>query len=299
MSEPWTEAAIESLLRASGYTEEWHVRRLVQTSLRLPPAAQGGRLVDLGTHPAVLNVLSQVGAYENAEGVDYDERGPQSWTVDLPIHESDTKRRYRIHNRDLQRDRLPFDDESVDVITCLETLEHLLDPMHLLIEANRILRRGGTLLLTTPNVVSWRSMLRAAVHKHPLVYPMLIPGLTTNRHNIEYTPDLVRTLLAAAGFEGRVATRAWWYRVSWLDKARLTLAGFMPRDRGDIILAHMRKVSPPRERYPADIYQVDEAARRADTKLSYRPTHPLPSNSRPSAPQPGHCPPHTSLVEGE
>lgn len=94
-------------------------------------------------------------------------------------------------------------------MTCLETLEHLLDPMHMLIEANRVLEPGGTLLLTTPNVVSWRSMLRAAVHKHPLVYPALVPGLTTNRHNIEYTPGLARTLLAAAGFSGVVRTRAW------------------------------------------------------------------------------------------
>lgn len=272
MTEPWTEAAIEELLRASGYAEEWHVRRLIQTARHVPPAGRGARMVDLGTHPAVLNVVAQVGAYEHAEGVDCDEGGLSSWTVDLPVRGSDATRRYRIHNRDLQRDRLPVDDGSVDLVTCLETLEHLLDPMHLLIEANRILKPGGTLLLTTPNVVSWRSMLRAAVHKHPLVYPMLVPGLTTNRHNIEYTPDLARTLLTAAGFDGRVETRAWWYRVSLLDKARLTLAGFRPRDRGDIILARTRKVSAPKERFPGEVYQVDEPARNADTTLTYRRT---------------------------
>jgi 2-polyprenyl-3-methyl-5-hydroxy-6-metoxy-1,4-benzoquinol methylase len=272
MTPSWTEGAIEELLRASGYREEWHVRRLVQTALRVPRAVPGARLVDLGTHPAVLNVLAQVGGYEQAEGVDWSDGGPASWTVDLPKRGSWATRRYQIHNRDLQRDRLPFDDESVDLVTCLETLEHLLDPMHLLIEANRILKTGGSLLLTTPNVVSWRSMLRAAVHKHPLVYPALVPGLTTNRHNIEYTPDLVRSLLTAAGFEGKVATRAWWYRVHWLDKARLTLAGFRPRDRGDIILAQVRKASAPRERFPADVYQVQEADRNASTTLSYRPS---------------------------
>lgn len=268
------ERDIESLLRASGYSEEFHMRRLVQSALALPPAAGAARLVDLGTHPAVLNVLAQVGGYDHAEGVDCDEALPSSWTVSMPIWNSQAPRTYCIHNRDLERDRLPFEDGSVQIVTCLETIEHLLDPMHLLIEANRILESGGTLFLTTPNVVSWRSLLRAAVHKHPLAYPMLVPGLTTNRHNIEYTPDLARVLLAAAGFDGVVSTRVWWCRVSPLDKARLLLAGFRPRDRGDIIVALVRKRSAPVLRFPAELYQLDEqtAARNGDPTLAYRRT---------------------------
>jgi SAM-dependent methyltransferase len=268
---PKSKRDIESLLRASGYDEDWHVRRLVQSALLLPVGGPGSRLVDLGTHPAVLNVLAQVGGYQHADGVDSDAARPSSWTVAKPSWGSQALRSYPIHNRDLQRDRLPFDDASVDLVTCLETLEHLLDPMHLLIEANRILKPGAKMLLTTPNVVSWRSMLRAAVHKHPLVYPVLVPGLTTNRHNIEYTPDQARALLAAAGFGGMIETRAWWYRVSWFDKARLTLAGFRPRDRGDIIVALVEKRSPPVSRYPPEVYQTSDAAaaRRSDTTLTH------------------------------
>src|SRR5690606_7026569 len=56
MTHAWTERDVEALLRASGYSEEWHVRRIVQSALALPPAAGAERLVDLGTHPAVLNV---------------------------------------------------------------------------------------------------------------------------------------------------------------------------------------------------------------------------------------------------
>ena len=265
---------IESLLRASGYTEEWHMRRLVETALLVPPASAGARMVDLGTHPAVLNVLAQVGGYDQVDGVDCDEGRPSSWSVEMPVWASDEVRTYRVHNRDVQRDRLPFENDSVDLVTCLETLEHLLDPMHLLIESNRILKPGGTLLLTTPNVVSWRSMLRAAVHKHPLVYPVLIPGLDTNRHNIEYTPRLARALLTAAGFAGDVRTRAWWYRVSLFDKARLVLAGFRPGDRGDIIVAVVRKCSAPVVRFPPEVYQVtDETAASAGVPtLTYRRT---------------------------
>ncbi|HET9947457.1 MAG TPA: methyltransferase domain-containing protein [Longimicrobiales bacterium] len=272
MTHAWTERDVEALLRASGYSEEWHVRRIVRSALALPPASDGERLVDLGTHPAVLNVLAQVAGFGRAEGVDRVDTRADSWTVDMPVWSSSSRRTYVIHNRDLERDRLPFEDASVQRVTCLETLEHLLDPMHLLIEVNRILEPGGFLLLTTPNAVSWRSMVRAARRGHPFVYPLLVPGLTTNRHNIEYTPDQVRTLLAAAGFEGVVGTRSWWYRVGLLRKASLVLAGFRPRDRGDIVVALVRKRRGPAVRFPPELYQLCEehVARNRDTTLSYR-----------------------------
>lgn len=265
-------SAIEALLRGSGYTDEWHIRRLVETALLVPPATAGARLVDLGTHPAVLNVLASVGGYEQADGVDCVEGGPGHWQVTLPAPGGTGDRSYTIHNRDLQQDRLPFEDECADLVTALEVLEHLLDPMHLLIEANRVLKPGGLLLLTTPNAVSWRSVLRSARRWHPFVYPVLIPGLDTNRHNIEYTPDQMRSLLAAAGFDGHVSTRAWWYRISWLDKLRLTLAGFRPRDRGDSIVVTSRKVSRPKLRFPPALYQLtpEMLKRNESTTLTYR-----------------------------
>jgi SAM-dependent methyltransferase len=264
---------LEALLRRSGYGDEWHMKRLVETALLVPPAAAAARLVDLGTHPAVLNVLAQAGGYEQADGVDCVEGGPERWNVTLPkTVDGGGDLTYTIHNRDVQKDRLPFPDECADLVTALEVLEHLLDPMHLLIEANRVLKPGGLLLLTTPNAVSWRSVLRAARRWHPFVYPVLIPGLGTNRHNIEYTPDQVRSLLAAAGFDGHVSTRAWWYRVSWLDKLRLTLAGFRPRDRGDSIVVTSRKVSGPKLRFPPDLYQLtpEMLERNESTTLTYR-----------------------------
>jgi len=46
---------------------------------------------------------------------------------------------------------LPFPSESFDVVTCLEVIEHVADEKKTLRELARVLRPGGTLILTTPH----------------------------------------------------------------------------------------------------------------------------------------------------
>lgn len=44
-----------------------------------------------------------------------------------------------------------FPNENFDVIYSRHVLEHLMDPMSTLIEANRILKKGGILFIEVPN----------------------------------------------------------------------------------------------------------------------------------------------------
>lgn len=50
---------------------------------------------------------------------------------------------------------LPFEDNSFDLIWCSEVIEHLEDPFHFKKEADRLLKPGGMLALTTPNSGFW------------------------------------------------------------------------------------------------------------------------------------------------
>ena len=49
-------------------------------------------------------------------------------------------------------ERLPFIDESFDLIVCLWVLEHLQDPAAMMREVHRVLRPGGHFVFLTPNM---------------------------------------------------------------------------------------------------------------------------------------------------
>ncbi|MFN0140823.1 MAG: class I SAM-dependent methyltransferase [Pyrinomonadaceae bacterium] len=75
---------------------------------------------------------------------------------------------------------LPFNDESFDVVTSFETLEHLHARREFLAELKRVLRTGGTLILSTPNAN----------------YTKPVNGKPSNPfHIFEYKPDELRAEL--------------------------------------------------------------------------------------------------------
>ncbi len=58
-----------------------------------------------------------------------------------------------------RRTAFPYGDAYFSTVLCCELLEHLTeDPMHMMAEINRILRPGGHLVLTTPNIGSLRAI---------------------------------------------------------------------------------------------------------------------------------------------
>jgi SAM-dependent methyltransferase len=56
--------------------------------------------------------------------------------------------------------RLPFDDASCDVVVCTEVLEHLAMGGPLVREMARVLKPGGTAVISVPNIASLKSRIK-------------------------------------------------------------------------------------------------------------------------------------------
>ena len=72
---------------------------------------------------------------------------------------------YDVRQVDLSTDQL--DCESADIVTCCDVIEHLIDPLHAMREAHRILRPGGHVYVGTPNCSCWRRVKSLASGAHP------------------------------------------------------------------------------------------------------------------------------------
>ncbi len=96
---------------------------------------------------------------------------------------------------------LPLEHGSVDLVWCSEVLEHVADTEHLLLEARRVLRRGGRLLITVPFhgrvKAALIGLLRFERHFDP-----------TGQHLRFYTAGSLARTLGDAGFDA-VQVRPW------------------------------------------------------------------------------------------
>jgi SAM-dependent methyltransferase len=169
-----------------------------------------------------------------------------------------------IDHFDAERDRFPYEDEYFSTVICGELIEHLFaDPMHLMAEVNRILKPGGHLVLTTPNVAALRGISAILQGYHPgffhaYIKPAAGSGEVDARHNREYTPREIHKLLENSGFAVALLETGEFRDLphpefGWV--MHLLRQYRLETDlRGDGIYAVGRKTGPVRDRYPEWLY---------------------------------------------
>jgi SAM-dependent methyltransferase len=208
--------------------ENYWFRRHEAAYLALLPFCTGARLLEAGSGEGYGSALL-AGAAADVVALELDAQAAAHGRRHYP--EVTTVR------GDLQR--LPFRSGRLDVVACLQTVEHLWDQPGFVHECARVLRPAGTLLLTTPNAVTF-----------PKGNPF---------HTRELTMDELEELLAPA-FS---ISRSWGVR----HGKRLRR---LDRRLGSVIDAQI--ASPP-EAWASDLRQAVADVRAADFTVGpFRPS---------------------------
>jgi 2-polyprenyl-3-methyl-5-hydroxy-6-metoxy-1,4-benzoquinol methylase len=101
---------------------------------------------------------------------------------------------------------LPIASGRADVVIMSELIEHLVDPDSVLDEVRRVLKPGGTLLLSTPNLAAWYNRGLLAFGVQPVFTEVSLrdvygrPGSQVAGHLRLFTRRALVGLLTARGF---------------------------------------------------------------------------------------------------
>ncbi len=245
---------------------ETHLSRLEKTLAITPPGGPEDRILEMGSYLQITPLLKSRLGYGEVRGCYY---GPAGKTERREVAARDGEKfSCDLDLFNAEKDPFPYPDEYFSTVLCCELIEHLAeDPMHMMAEINRILKPGGHLVLTTPNIGSLRAIAAILLGYHPGFFPAYLRPSggepSDARHNREYTPKEIHMLFHDAGFEVTLLETGPFREepkpeLAWVKHLleRYQLA----RDlRGDGIYAVGRKSGPVRRRIPSWLYSGPEA----------------------------------------
>ncbi len=260
--DPGTLAARLDKWNIGGATEYFrgHRERLLRTVELVPPATAGDSILEIGCYMQITPVLATSLGYSQVRGCHLGRPGILQ-RASVTSADGETFE-CAIDLFDAEKDTFPYPDLCFSTVVCGEVLEHLeSDPVHMMREIHRVLKAGGILVLTTPNIASLRAAASVLKGAHPASFHRYSRpgpgGVRQPGHSREYTPDEIRLLLADCGFiplhieTGPYCESA--ERHSEVERL-LARSGFPMELRGDCIYAVARKEMLPGKRFPAWLY---------------------------------------------
>ncbi|MFA4889369.1 MAG: class I SAM-dependent methyltransferase [Candidatus Omnitrophota bacterium] len=104
--------------------------------------------------------------------------------------------------------QMPFADNSFDYVLLMEVVEHLRNPYMVIPEINRVIKKGGFLILSTPNILNLESRFRFLFEgayeyfrEPPLDQVNNPKEVIFNLHLVPYRYHELEYLLSACGFK--------------------------------------------------------------------------------------------------
>jgi SAM-dependent methyltransferase len=207
------------LTRSRELYAEQHLARSLEAIALIPRPAARGRLLELGSGLYLMTFLLEALCDYELELVQYWQCPGGQYESVLVHRRSGARKVFPFREFNAEHDRFPYPDASFDVIVNCEMIEHLLcDPVHMLAECHRVLRPGGALVLTTPNVLRLENVVRLL--RGANIHDKYVRESAGARHPREYTPAEMKMLLEWTGFE-----------VPHLETRDVTAGGVGPRAR--------------------------------------------------------------------
>lgn len=106
--------------------------------------------------PGQCNRVLEIGCGAGATLAYLKHAGLCHWTGGVELHpEAAARARKQVDllvEGSIERADLPIESGSIDVILCLDVLEHLVDPWHVLTAIQHLLAPGGVIIASIPNV---------------------------------------------------------------------------------------------------------------------------------------------------
>lgn len=240
------------------------LRRINKTINIIPKTTNDAKLVDIGCYAPMLSLYKDFLGYQNITAVakyDWDALTKKCETA------NGTGISLKVLICDVEKENLEIQDNSVDVVLLLEVLEHFsIDPMKVMSEINRILKPNGCLVITTPNAIYNSLFLSFMLGGNPC--GDLYNSIDSNRHNRLYTPNEIKMLANASGFDidyittinlsHNLSTRFIDWFMICVDLMNYFVGKRLWNARGNIILAKMIKVDAIRDRNPSWLYTSRE-----------------------------------------
>ena len=170
--------------RGFGFLESWLAHKRAEIARRLIPCSlRSGVILDIGC--GVPASFLQTTTFHRKIGVDI--RGQRGVDPTTAIEHVvwDVRR----------TEPLPFDDDSIDVITLLAMIEHI--PLavmhHFFSNLHRILRPGGVIIITTPR-------FGTGILLRVMSFLRLVSPIEIDDHQQLLRPSILLSLLVRAGF---------------------------------------------------------------------------------------------------
>jgi SAM-dependent methyltransferase len=166
-------------LSAGGRVQRLRMERtLAHSPLRALVAAPPGDLLDVGCGRGDL-------------GAAFIRRGWRVSGVEPSAEACAVARSQGVDAREGTLDMVTFDDGSFDGVVMRHSLEHVPGPLADLTRVFRLLRKGGLVVISTPNFDSWERRRFGSAWFH----------LDLPRHRTHFTPGSLRLALTKTGFD--------------------------------------------------------------------------------------------------